>query len=82
MKKVLFAIFSIALLLSFGCNKQKPHKLDYAGKMEDGTYQAQGLPGEGNVGPSSAVLKHHGYKDKDKAKDEKKSEDKSEKKEK
>ena len=44
-----------AVPLSFACNKQKIHRLDYTEKTEKKELEATGLPGEGYVGsPDSA----------------------------
>jgi hypothetical protein len=79
MKKIVLMGLSITFLaFIFSCNKQKPHKLDYKEKIENGTYTADGLPGEGFVGAPDKALEHHGYHQEGKKKEEVKTEAKEE----
>ena len=58
---LMLALVGLAWLL--GCNKQRPHMLDYSQKIKEGLYSPpHGLPGESQVGtpPYSADSKGRG----------------------
>jgi hypothetical protein len=89
MKKWLL-VFSLCAAVSVlgACNKQKPPKLDYTEKSQQGVYTTHGLPGDNFVGTPESESKYTGYdsgaqagsdKDKDK-KDTKKGETEEKKK--
>ena len=60
-KLVALGVALAALALVFGCNKQKPVKLDYSEKLQDGTYTPTGMPGDGTIGTPEHESKYTGY---------------------
>jgi hypothetical protein len=57
---LILAASLVAIAFLFGCNKQKPHKLDYKKGFDKGEYSATGLPGESYVGAPNSATKHSG----------------------
>ena len=59
MKRWLLLVLCLAVIATwFGCNKQKPLKLDYSEQEKQGEYEAVGLPGDSYVGAPDVATKH------------------------